>query len=324
MLLRDKYIPKKFHDSFFHKDTIKRLHRVSEVDTFCNMFIYGRSGCGKYTLTLMLLQSIYDDSIYNRKTKELLLNNGKTIELIASNYHYEIYFNENYCYEDSSINQFLKEICKTKSIINNNYKIIVLKNIEFLSKETYQIIKMINEKYYENVKFILLSQSLNNVPSYLKGYFFFMRIQIPKMLDIQEFFWNIVKKEKIEIAKKELESIVNKENNINSVFLHLDLAILKPGVSFESPLELKKRTLVAEIKKKRILEVRKTLYDIISHNISKQSLILDLTYMWLEGLNDDAERCALLEFAGKIMVRLNKSYKNMYHLEYFVMELMNY
>ena len=46
--------------------------------------------------------------------------------------------------------------------------------------------------------------------------------------------------------------------------------------------------------------------------------------MWLEGLNDDAERCALLELAGKIMVRLNKSYKNMYHLEYFVMELMNY
>ena len=45
--------------------------------------------------------------------------------------------------------------------------------------------------------------------------------------------------------------------------------------------------------------------------------------MWLEGLNDDAERCALLEFAGKIMVRLNKSQEYV-SFEYFVMELMNY
>ena len=74
----DKYTPKDFKDSNLHLSLIKKLQTVNKY-TFMNTILYGSNGTGKYTLSKMFLNNLYDKSVYNLKTQQFI-SDTKTLD----------------------------------------------------------------------------------------------------------------------------------------------------------------------------------------------------------------------------------------------------
>ena len=93
-----------------------------------------------------------------------------------------------------------------------SYKIVILKNIEYINKNLYNIIKNISEKHYENVKFILISRSTKGFPNFMKGFFMLLRMPCPKLNELTNYFKHAAKKEHIKVSSSDLKELIVSKN----------------------------------------------------------------------------------------------------------------
>ena len=96
-LIRDKYKPKSFNDFLIKRDLLlyKKLYQYDVSNTA----IYGASGSGKYTFAMCVLEQLYGEEVYKKKTQIIKIDSKsgiKEISVICSKYHYEIYLNRLY------------------------------------------------------------------------------------------------------------------------------------------------------------------------------------------------------------------------------------
>lgn len=329
MLLVEKYRPKDFKDAKLNKSTLKNIKNISSIETFHNVFIYGGQGSGKYTTALMILQQMYGNDIYNKSQKRFDFSKGnsyKSLEITCSKYHYEIYFNDNYDYDYNIIIEFLKDISKTANIINNSFKVILLRNIQFLNKTMYEVIKNICEKYYNNCRFIFISSSLSNVPKIMFGFCFFVRISLyDQKQQLKDVISNICVKEKITMNTGKLDKLIKKyKYNLNMIFSNLQLIKQNKNYNMIDPIEMRYKKIITLIKKNditKVNDIRKELYELTSCNINKNELILYLFEYFMEITSNKEE---LTSFTNSILTKMRKSYRDLFHLEYYVMTLLNH
>lgn len=329
MLLFEKYRPKDFKNAKLNLNKIKQIKNISTIDSFHNVFIYGGLGSGKYTTALMILQSIYGDAIYNKSQKRfdyIIGNSQKSLELTCSKYHYEIYFNDNYDYDYNIIIEFIKDVSRTCNIINNSFKVILLRNIQFLNKTMYEVIKNICEKYYNHCKFIFISNSLSHVPKIMFGFCFFIRISLnDQKQELKDFISNICTKEKIVMNENKLEKLIKKyKYNLNMIFSNLQLIKQNKNYNMIDPVELRYKKIITLIKKNdvtKINDIRKELYELTACNINKYDFILYLFEYFMEITSNKEE---LTSFTNSIFTKMCKSYRDLFHLEYYVMNLLNH
>lgn len=324
MLIKDKYIPNTLDKTLINKEIYGKLKHISNKKTFNNIFIYGGCGSGKYTATKLLLKELYGPSIEHKSLKTIEVSNNKTIDVITSNHHYEIYFNENYKYDNSTIINFLKDISKFKCVITNSYKIVILKNIQYINKNIYNVIKNISEQYYNNVKFILISRSTKGFPNYMKGFFMLIRIPSPNLKELMDYYKYVVNKENITLSKSDLEKlIISKKLNMNCIVFQLEFmkenAVNK--LSELNSIDKKYKTLFQTIESKNITDTRKHLYDILAININKHELIENALEYFAPKVSDVSQ---LISFSAEIDNKMNKSYRDFFHIEYFIMNMMSF
>jgi DNA polymerase III delta prime subunit len=325
MLLKDKNKPLFFSDSKFNHSLVNKLINIGHINSFSSIFLYGASGSGKYTLCKMLLAEIYGKEIYNTNTTnfEYQVNgNTKTIDIICSKYHYEILFNDNYSYDHNVILEFLKDIASTTNIINNSYKVVLMRNVQFLNQKMYDNIKTICEKYSENVKFMMISPSLLNVPRYMFGFFYFIRVPRLSLIDAVNFF----KEYKIIKDQKKLENLLIKYRmNLNTVFAMLDLIKQNPNYNLVDPIENRYKKLLTLINKKEpqyIEKLRKELYELTSCNINKTDLVMYMFENFIDKQETSEQKINLIEKTNNIIKKITNSYRDLFHIEYYLVWLM--
>ena len=66
-LIRDKYKPKSFNDFLIKRDLL--LYKKLYIYDICNTIIYGASGSGKYTFAMCILEQLYGEEVYKKKTQ---------------------------------------------------------------------------------------------------------------------------------------------------------------------------------------------------------------------------------------------------------------
>jgi DNA polymerase III delta prime subunit len=329
MLLKDKYKPLRFSESKLNDKTVNKLVNISTVDSFTNIFLYGPSGNGKYTQSQMLLESIYGKDIYYKTPRIFEYNingNTKSIEILCSLYHYEILFNDNYSYDHNIIIEFLKDISSTMNILNNSFKVILMRNIQFLNAKMYDNIKTISERYSDNIKFIFISPSLINVPRYMFGFFSFIRIPKINSDAVYSYFDKICKKEKIKMGNSDkLVSLIERYNcNLNLIFATLELIKQNTNYNLIDPIESRYKKLVTLINKKDVTQIdklRKELYDLTSCNINKADLIMYLFRKYIENM-EHKNKPGFISFTNNILKSITHSYRDLFHIEYFIIHLM--
>jgi len=298
-------------DYKIHTKIIPKLKILCKND-ISNILIYGPKGSGKLTLIKCLINTYYKESILEHNVS-IKINN---IELIfkSSDYYFEITLNS--YFNKKNFEELLKYLCSNGDINKKcKFKLIIIKNIEYIDFEALKSLKHIVEKKYNYIRFILLTSSLSSITNFFKGFFLLLRLPYADKIELSSYIELLYPS----LSKKKITSVIKKTSNLNIIFIKLKINSIN---NYIDPFELNSSTLIKLIETKKcsnIIKIRDILYDLMSKNY-------DIKYIFKHIFNE-------LLYNNKIKNKIqiieifnnynNNSFKNIIHLESLLINLMN-
>ena len=177
-LLIEQFVPR-FENFIIHQDIVYKLINLSQNNYLpFNILFYGLSGSGKYSLIMALLQQMYGDIVFVQK-EQIIKPSNKEI-LITTNQHYFMVDVKSFKKSQKIlVVEFIKYISKKLSIIGP-YNIIVIKNIDLLSKDHQVMIIRQLEKSHETLRILATCTSTSNIVNSLFSRLMSIRIPLPR------------------------------------------------------------------------------------------------------------------------------------------------
>jgi replication factor C subunit 3/5 len=294
-----------------------------------NILIYGEEGSCKKTLIYMFFKNIPK---YKLKL-EYKINNKIINYMIYHSKHYiEIDLSQLENYKKYILINFIKEINSTKKISDNNNKIIIIHNIHLLNIDDQFILRKIIEQNIKICRFILISNTINNLIEPIKSRCFLIKTPGFTKSFIKKKINLIIKKEKIKITKKNLNKLLDVANkNLKKSFLELDfyLNLQKYGREKEyfkikdNNLEMNIRKLYVLIRKKKLdyTMIDNIIYILlIDYNISYNKTIKVLFKILENNVKNDQDLYEIIdlnyEYNKKIINSNNKNKTTIYFQSY--------
>ena len=204
-MLYDKYKPVFLDDYKIHLNILPKLKNICKKD-ISNILVYGPKGSGKLTLVKSLLNTYYKTDI--KLSKRIVKINNKELFFKESKYYFEIIL-DNY-YNKKKFEELILYLCSSNDI-NNKFKLIVIKNIEYISNDSLRIIKYFIEKKYNNIRFIFITSNISNINHFFKGFCLLLRLPYPNKTELYNYVSTIYN-----INDSKIKSIINDTNNLTS------------------------------------------------------------------------------------------------------------
>ena len=177
-------------DSFVdNKDIVNYLHNYKQKKLNSNIIIFGNSGSGKTYLSQILIKFLNKKSLYIN-----FLNIKSQSELSTK---IEYFSNQKF----------------------NNDLLIIIDDIDTISKNIQNNLINIIEKYNLNITFIFICTNIQILIENLKNKFIFLHLNDISKNIIFKYIKNFAEKEQFEINDKYVEYIINISNNniINTI-----------------------------------------------------------------------------------------------------------
>ena len=303
----DKHMPVYIDDFQIHLNLKQKLNILSKND-ISNILLYGLNGSGKLTIAKCLINSYYKQNIITKKN--IIKINAKELKFISSDYHFEIILNK--YFNKKNFNELLKFLCSNNEINNKcNFKLILIKNIEYIDNHSLLIMKNILEKN-RFIKFILISNT-SNLNTFFKGFFLLLKIPKPKKIEVYNYL-NTICKHKIDLEY--LDNYVN----LNTLFPIININTIN---NYNDPYEYythKLIKLISSTKVSNINKIRDIIYELLSKGYDIV-LIYKNIYKQLLKTIDDSKKYNLIELYSNI--NINKSFKSVIHIEALIINIMN-
>jgi hypothetical protein len=321
LLLKDQQTPKKLDDFVINRKTALTLKNLSRDGQLFNLILNGMGGIGKYTLARAYLAEIYGDAIYKTKSVSLKIKN-KEIEIIQSNFHYEIILTPYFLNDKQTLNNIILNLGDNLNISTLSHNIFLIKNIDLLDSDSINMFKKIVERYYETSKFIIISKNGSKINK-LSGCCNFIRVSTPEVDDVIEFFET---KTLIPIKNTENEKIIKETPNLNVVFSKIELNTL--GVNrliniLEDHLKII-LNLVYSLKPTNLIKIREEIYFIICKNFDKNIFFHYIVNNIIKNKKIyDVKKLQIINSATKYQHRMSISYREIIHIEAFMIDVMN-
>jgi len=294
-----------------------------------NILIYGEEGSCKKTLIYMFFKNIPKFKL----NLEYKINNTTFPYMIYYSKHYiEIDLSQLENFKKYILINFIKEINSTKKISDNNNKIIIIHNIHLLNIDDQFILRKIIEQNIKICRFILISNTINNLIEPIKSRCFLIKTPGFTKSFIKKKINLIIKKEKIKITNKNLNKLLDvSDKNLKKSLLELDfyLNLQKYGQEKEY-FEIKDNNLQMNIIKLYVL-IRKKKLDynmiddiiymlLIDYNISYNKVIKVLFKILENNIKNDQDLYEIIdlnyEYNKKIINSNNKNKTIIYFQSY--------
>jgi replication factor C subunit 3/5 len=195
MLWVDQHRPKTLEELSYHDSTTQRLEALVGEDNATSMphlFVYGPSGAGKKTRINTLLQKIYGNGALKLKLDKRTFTtpSKKPVEvnMVSSAYHIEL------CPGDAGFNdrfvvqEIIKEMASNRSLNTKkggvDFKIVVLHEVDRLSKQAQAALRRTMEKYASTCRLILVCNSPSKVMEPVRSRCLGIRIPAPTIDDV--------------------------------------------------------------------------------------------------------------------------------------------
>ena len=184
----EKYRPTSFENIVLDKVNQTILENIIKMNMFPNLLLYGPPGTGKTTTIINLINSYQER--YNQKSKDLMIHlnasDERGIEIIRN-----------------QISQFVN----AKSLFTNGLKIVILDEVDYMTKNAQQALKYLLQDYRQNIRFCLICNYISRIDESLQNEFVHLRFNELPREKIQEFLNAISNSEKLDLSDSAIKSI---------------------------------------------------------------------------------------------------------------------
>ena len=201
----EKYRPTYFDNIILDSLNKNLFENIIKKKYFPNMLFYGQPGTGK-TTTIINIVNLFLNNIGNQFNESIIHLNAsdeRGIDIIRN-----------------QINIFVK----SNHLFNKQLKIIILDEVDYMTKNAQQALKNILQNTYENVRFCLICNYISKIDNSLKNEFVCIRFNKLPKLHIINFVKTICDKESIIINNDTIEKIHNLyKNDIRTIINYIQL-----------------------------------------------------------------------------------------------------
>ena len=296
-------VPTNFDDFILNKSILGRF-KTYNIDNLNHLLLIGY---GKKTIIDAFLLHLFKKKIkkYIQIYKIRINNNDVTINIIKSEYHYEINLYEYGYYDKHIICEFIKDLISTKNVSNNKYKIIILHYFNKVHRQAQLSLRRLMELNINTCRFFIMSKSLCNIEPAIISRCDLINIPYPKK-EIDEYIdfcsktlnkdinkYKIIKKSKYSLFK--LNTLIFNNDYVDPMIIYVkqihDILLKTQSILF-------------------IDEIRKIIYKIHLLNLNPSDLFNTyIRYITIHKLFTDeiiykiVEQAALNELQSKNMTK---------------------
>jgi replication factor C subunit 3/5 len=339
MLWVDKYRPKDLDQMEVHGEISEKLKRIVTKGDFPHLLVYGPSGAGKKTRVMALLRHFFGNGAERLKAehKSFKVSDSKTVELstLSSQYHIEVNPSEVGTFDRVIVMTLIKEIAESapiESTGHKGFKVIILNEVDNLSRGAQQALRRTMEKYMQNCRLILIAGTTSRIIDPLRSRCLAIRIPAPRPEDIVTVLFSVAKKEGLTLPLTLAQRIAfDCDRNLRRAILMLETAktqqypfgaeqaVVHPD--WENFVGSIARDMCTEQSPKQILEIRGNFYELLANCIPADILLRTLTEALLR-MVDTPMKLLVIEHAAHYEHGLKIGSKPIFHLEAFVCKFM--
>ncbi|KAM1270748.1 hypothetical protein ACFX13_032619 [Malus domestica] len=234
----DKYRPKTLDQAIVHQDIAQNLKKLVAEQDCPHLLFYGPSGSGKKTLIIALLRQVFGPSadkvkVENRTWKVDAGSRTIDIELttMSSTNHIELNPSDAGFQDRYIVQEIIKEMAKNRHIDTKGkkgYKILVLNEVDKLSREAQHSLRRTMQKYSAYCQLILCCNSSSKVTEAIWSQCLNVRINAPTEDQIVKVLEFIGKKEALQLPSGFAARIAEKSNrSLRRAILSLETCLVQ-------------------------------------------------------------------------------------------------
>jgi len=202
----EKYRPTDFNNIILDPINKRFFENILKKKYLPNLLFYGQPGTGKTTTIINIVNQLLNrvGSQFNESIIHLNASDERGIDIIRN-----------------QINIFVK----SNHLFQKQLKIIILDEVDYMTKNAQQALKYILQNTYENVRFCLICNYISKIDISLKSEFICIRFnQLPKA-NIINLVDTICKKEFLTISTENIEKIYNlHRSDIRTIINYIQLS----------------------------------------------------------------------------------------------------
>lgn len=217
MLWLDKYRPHSLSDMKFHSTLNQQLLQLAspeKVQSLPHLLFYGPSGAGKKARVSALLRAVYGPGADKVKVdmRNFKISGGKVVDqgaaadgvelaILSSSFHVEMSPSDVGPFKDRLITQaVVKEMAQSNMPTGAvTFKIVVLNDVDELSRDAQAALRRTMEKYSSTCRFILVSQNPCRVIDPLRSRCIALRVPSPSVEEVQVVLHGVASAEHVEL-----------------------------------------------------------------------------------------------------------------------------
>ncbi|XP_022659718.1 replication factor C subunit 3-like isoform X1 [Varroa jacobsoni] len=342
----DKYRPRDLDSIDYHKKQAAWLKRLAQGGDLPHLLIYGPPGSGKKTRVMATLKELYGGGVDRLRIEQQVFTtqSKKKIELrtLSSNYHIEVNPSDVGNQDRVVIQELLKGIAQTHNVAvqaqqdkeerKKTFKVVILTEVERLSKEAQHALRRTMEKYMASCRLILMCNSTTKVIPAIRSRCLGLRVPAPTAHEIVGILQGISKRENLSLPEELAKRIAAESyGNLRKAILMLEAIRVKqfpfaPNQDVILPdWEVYIRDTANEIIKEqspqKLFAVRERIYELLSHLVPPQLLFEELVQRLLEKTDDSLKKRVISE-AATYEHRMQLGSKPIFHIEAFIAKYM--
>jgi len=337
----DKHRPKQLDALDYHKDLSQQLKRMATGGgDFPHTLVYGPSGAGKKTRVMALLREMHGPSVERLRVEQRTFKFGTSqpIELtfVLSAHHIELNPSDAGIRDREVVQEVIKEIAQSAPVVHAgegggapaNFKVVVLNEVERLSKPAQHALRRTMEKYVGACRLLLCCVNPSKVIAPIRSRCVCLRVPAPTHAEIGLVLHAVAKKEGLRLPEALAQKISSQcERNLRRALLTLeackvqqypfvdDQAVQQPDwMLFLGALA---DEVLAEQSPKQLLKVRGKLYELLASCIPPDVIMRQLTIALLRKVPPGVKHEAVYH-ASLYEQRMQQGSKPIFHLEAFL------
>ena len=343
MLWVDKYRPHTLDQmTTVNTDIAQHLKRLVQDGDCPHLLFYGVGGAGKKTLALAVLREIFGAAVEKVKVegKTWKLEQGERkieVELttMSSNYHVEMNPSDVGTKDRYVVQEVIKDMAKSRPIDaagQQGYKVLLLNEVDRLSKEAQHGLRRTMEKYSSACRLILICTSVSKVLDAVRSRCLPVRVAAPSVETVEKLVMDVAQKEKLAMPPELAARLaLHSERNMRRCLLSMEACrVQQYPFKADQPVQLCDweayvtqiaNEILQEQTPKRLLQVRGRFYELIVNCIPPELIIKRLVRelnrkLDVELKHETARHAAYFEH------RMNEGSKAIIHMEAFVANFM--